>query len=479
MTDSRAGPQRSPLRRGPGAEAFIVTPFMRLARTHIFGVAGDTMVAIALAGSLFFSVDADAARGKVALYLALTIAPFAILAPLIGPAIDRAAGGRRLMMVIAAVTRGAMALVMVRHLDSLWLYPEAFAIMVSGKAYHVAKSAIVPTLVQRESELVEANSKLVLLGGIAGALAFLPGVGVRYLHDGMPLVLAAAAFFISGMAAWRLPSTSVAVKPADELEKAELRSASILLAASAMALLRAIVGFLTFLLVFWLRSEEAHIAWFALVGASAVSGNLGGALVAPVLRRLVREEFILGGVLVLTSTVAFAVSVGPSRLSSAGLALTVGASTSLGKLAFDAIVQRDAPDANQGRSFARFETRFQLAWVVAALIPVLFFTVLPIRLGFLILGIASSVGSFFFLGGLRAVSRGAVTPGDRLKRRLIDDQRVQRLGGRIPGRKRAKTPPEPDADDHSIFDDELGPDEREPRRGRPSQPGQTSLPGFD
>ena len=192
VTESSAGEQRSQLKPGQGAEAFVVTPFMRLARTHIFGVAGDTLITIALAGSLFFSVSADAARGRVALYLALTIAPFAVVAPLIGPAIDRAIGGRRLMMVLTALIRAGVALLMVRHLESLWLYPEAFTVLVSGKAYHVAKSAIVPTLVTREDELVEANSKLVLLGGIAGALAFIPGVGVRLLHPGLPLVLASA-----------------------------------------------------------------------------------------------------------------------------------------------------------------------------------------------------------------------------------------------------------------------------------------------
>jgi len=436
VTESSAGEQRSLLKPGQGAEAFVVTPFMRLARTHIFGVAGDTLITIALAGSLFFSVSADAARGRVALYLALTIAPFAVVAPLIGPAIDRARGGRRLMMVATALIRAVVALLMVQHLESLWLYPEAFTVLVSGKAYHVAKSAIVPTLVTRQDELVEANSKLVLLGGIAGALAFIPGVGVRLLHPGLPLVLASAAFLISGLTAWKLPSTRVAASPAGDLERAELRSGSIVLAASAMALLRAIVGFLTFLLVFWLRSEGASLAWFGVVGVAAISGNLGGAMVAPVLRRVTREEFILGGVMVVQATVGFAAAAGPSRLSAAGLALTVGVATSLGKLSFDAIVQRDAPDANQGRSFAKFETRFQLAWVTAALIPVLLFTILPIWLGFLIIAIASTMGAFFYVGGLRAIAKGMVTPGDRLKKRLLEDQRVQRLGGRIPKRKR-------------------------------------------
>ena len=35
----------------------------------------DAMVAVALAGSIFFSIDPSAARWRVALYLVLTIAP--------------------------------------------------------------------------------------------------------------------------------------------------------------------------------------------------------------------------------------------------------------------------------------------------------------------------------------------------------------------------------------------------------------------
>lgn len=42
---------------------------------------------------------------------------------------------------------------------------------------------------------------------------------------------------------------------------------------------------------------------------------------------------------------------------------------SVGKQAFDSLVQRDAPDADRGRIFARFEARFQIAWVVGAVIP--------------------------------------------------------------------------------------------------------------
>ena len=92
-----------PIRSGEpdrrGAEAFIVSPFMRLARVHAVGAASDAAIAVTLAGSIFFSISPDDSRGRVALYLALTMAPFAVVAPLLGPAIDRARGGRRLMII--------------------------------------------------------------------------------------------------------------------------------------------------------------------------------------------------------------------------------------------------------------------------------------------------------------------------------------------------------------------------------------------
>src|SRR5690348_1374508 len=68
--------------------------FARLSRTHALAMAGDTLITLALAGSLFFSISPTAARGRVALSLVLTMAPFAVVAPLLGPAIDRSSRGR-------------------------------------------------------------------------------------------------------------------------------------------------------------------------------------------------------------------------------------------------------------------------------------------------------------------------------------------------------------------------------------------------
>ena len=62
--------------------------------TVLSGVA-DALIAVSLAGSLFFSLSPDASRQQVLLYLLINMAPFALLAPLVGPVIDRFRLGHR------------------------------------------------------------------------------------------------------------------------------------------------------------------------------------------------------------------------------------------------------------------------------------------------------------------------------------------------------------------------------------------------
>ena len=162
----RDGGDQRPVRRPS-----VVSPFARLARTHALMAAGDAVIAIALAGSLFFDISPGAARTKVALYLLFTMLPFTIVAPLVGPAIDRMAGGRRAIVMACAVGKAVVSVFMITHLDGLALFPLAFTTLVLSKAYAVCKSALVPSLVRNDEELVEANSKLGLLAGVVGFAA--------------------------------------------------------------------------------------------------------------------------------------------------------------------------------------------------------------------------------------------------------------------------------------------------------------------
>ena len=422
-------------------------PFTWLARTHLLSAAGDALIAIALAGSLFFNLDPAAARPKVALYLLVTMAPFAVVGPLIGPMVDRSRGGRRGMIIGAGIARAVLALLMVRHLDSLLLFPEAFGALVAGKTYHVAKSAVVPGLVREERDLVEANSKLMLLSGLGGALAAGPGVLLSLASSRWVLVLAAVVFVLMTFPAARLPRTAVRpnelsqppgpgqpgqpMQPGQPPGQPGLAGSSpgeprhgpqrggMLLAGSAMGVVRAMTGFTLFLIAFWLRTDDAAPWWFGFMFTASAVGQLAGALSAPWLRRRIREEVLLASTLLLAAAVSFYVVTAPDRLSVLVLAMVIGFMSALGKLCFDAIVQRDEVPADRGRTFARFETRFQLMWVIGGLVPVAAPSgILPLRAGVMLLGIAGLVAVVLYAGGMWALARGRRPPSEIIATRV-------------------------------------------------------------
>jgi MFS family permease len=394
---------------------WALSPFASLARTHAASVSGDALFAIGLAGSVFFSLDFNSARWRVALYLVLTIAPFAVAAPLIGPAIDRIRGGRRWIIVGSMLMRAILAFLITQHMQSLYFYPEAFGMLVLQKIYSISKSAVVPGTVHDDEELVEANSKLTVLSALAVVVAAIPGGILLKLGGGAWSVgLSGIVFSVGTVLALRLRPTVVAIEPVDEAEREELRSAGIVLASSAMGLLRGIVGFLSFMLAFGFKDRDAPLWQLGLVATFAQFGFFVGALLAPRIRRLLSEERILIGALALTVGAGVLCAFLGGLFGSAVLSMLVGATGSTAKQAFDSIVQRDAPDANRGRSFARFETRFQLVWVIGALLPIII--PIPIAVGFSIIALVAAVALVRYLIGLRQI-RGGHLPSQRGFRR--------------------------------------------------------------
>lgn len=415
----RRDPARRPPRssgKSPAASRdphLRATPFARLAVAHALSVGGDALVTLALAGSLFFSISPSAARGRVALSLVLTIAPFGVVAPLLGPAIDRARGGRRAMVLAAAAGRGVAALLAARVLDGLALFPMAFVLLVLSKTHAVTKSSLVPTVVARKEDLVEANARLALIAALVSIAAAVPGVALLQLGGAEWVMrLAGLAFAASAVASLRIvqihpdapkgartegPAVAAARSgpAADDLSHVGIRAA-----ATATGVLRAAVGFLTFLVAFSLRRAGAPAWVFGVVLAASMAGSLLGAVVAPALRRKVVEEYLLAGslgVVALSASAAARLGGRPGAVLAAGF---LGFAAGGGKLAFDALVQRDAALTVQGRWFARCEAIFQLAWVVGALLPVVL--AVPSRSGYLLLAAGAAVATVSYLGGLRA-----------------------------------------------------------------------------
>ncbi len=84
------------------------------------------------------------------------------------------------------------------------------------------------------------------------------------------------------------------------------------------------------------------------------------------------------------------------------VAFALGLGGSAGRAGFDSLVQRDAPDSAWGRSFARYEAYFQLAWVLGAAIPVIV-TISP-GFGLIVLALGLGGGVLVYLAGMAADS---------------------------------------------------------------------------
>jgi MFS family permease len=212
-------------------------PFGRLALVQMLMLAGDTLVTISLAGSLFISVSPHEAKSKVFLYLVITLAPFSIVSPFLGPLIDRSRGARRAMVVLSALGRAVLCPFMAMDVHSLLLFPEAFLILVLSKLYLVTRGALVPEMAATSSrwatpsdssapetdapasegddaapakplrpEYAALNARLTLLGTIAGFVASVPGI-ILLKTAGSPgvLIFDSIVFVVAAVAGARLP----------------------------------------------------------------------------------------------------------------------------------------------------------------------------------------------------------------------------------------------------------------------------------
>jgi len=369
-------------------------------------VAGETAMTLALADSLFLSISPDAARTKVILFLAVSMAPFAIVAPFVGPLVDRMRGGQRMVVLMVAILRAFVLIGMMRSLDSLALFPLAFASLVLAKTYSIAKSSLVPTTISDPDGLVAANSKLGQVAGITGFIVVIPVGLLQLISSQAALGFGVIAFLGAALNAKRLPKSVVATTPADALETEELHSASVVAAANAMRVLRGIVGFMFFHLAFWLRREIAGTAWFGLaIGLSGLA-TLGANFAGPSLRKKMRVETMLLLALVSVGMVGIGTAWYGRITGGILLAAVVNAAAAMGRLAFEATVQSGAPDANRGRAFSRFETQNQMAWVAGGLVPVIF---APTGwVGFAVVGVVGVAGAVMYarMRGMTIGSRG-------------------------------------------------------------------------
>jgi len=371
----------------------------RLIELHGVNTAGDAMVAVALANTLFFSVPTGEARGRVALYLLITMAPFAVMAPVVGPLLDRFRHGRRYAIAATMLARGFATWVLAGAIagNDLSLYPAAFACLVASKAYGVTRSATVPRLLPQGYTLVAANARISLAGILSGAVgAGLAGL-LAIAGPAWPLRLSFVVFLVGMVLALRLPPkvdstagetpTTLSLDDTGPIIRKTSVGPAVVAALRANGGVRAFSGFLTMFLAFLLREHPVgdldDTVAFGLVAGAAAVGSFTGTTVGSRLRTRA-PELVIVVVLTILTVAAAAGALFYGVVSVVAVALAAGLAQSLGKLSLDAVVQRDVPEAVRTSAFARSETLLQLSWVVGGGVGI----VLPLN-GALGLGLAA------------------------------------------------------------------------------------------
>lgn len=390
--------------------------FKQLAVSWAANVAGDTLVAVALAGTLFFSVPTSEARGNVALYLGLTLVPFTVIAPIMGGLFARLGGAYRAALTIASGLRTILAVVMMMGLTTLWLYPLAFGMLVLSRLYGIARSSMLPVALPQPVALVGANAFLARIGIYAGAVVLPIGAALVSIEPSLALALAAVFFGFSAFTSLGLPDPREAARrdrtflaPDDVMQPMTSGATrSLRLSRLATAGVRLINGFLLLLLAFEFRGQEAGgVDFAALIGAAGLGYGLAS-LISPALERLLREEPMVVAALAIEAAAAFVAGQFFSLAAAAALAAAAGLAWGTAKFAFDGLLQsRVAPDG-RGAAFTRSETLFQLAWVVGAIIPVTL--TIDARVGLAVAGAAALAAQTVFVAGLLVERDGPPRP---------------------------------------------------------------------
>jgi MFS family permease len=365
---------------------------------NVFNAAADAMVTVALASTLFFAVPAGQARGKVALYLLTTVAPFALIAPVVGPLLDRFGRARRVSLGVTLVARAILAWVLAGHAGGLSIYPLALGSLVGSKAFGVARSAVTPRIVPPGASLVIVNSRLQLSSTLGSVVMAPVAAGISYALGFRMLLRITALIYLASLLALRNLPAHVDTSPGpDEHFASGLSQAVVGAPVKASRLLgnvpgalrgvlplRALVGFLTLFLAFYLRASGHGTTALGFLAGAVAAGNTLGLLIGRAAGRKRPEALIrVSNVLALLSAIAAAVFF--SFGGALGLAAVASFTTVMAKLALDAIIQRDVAESVRSSAFGRSETFVQLAWVFGGAIGLIPFTG---RIGFIVVAVA-------------------------------------------------------------------------------------------
>ncbi|EID54927.1 MFS transporter [Saccharomonospora xinjiangensis] len=433
-------------RRAAAADGADKSGLTSLTYAVMLNYASDAAMAVALANTLFFAASSGESRGKVALYLLITIAPFALVAPVIGPALDRIQRGRRLAMAIASAGQALMCVIMALNFDTWALYPAALGKMVLSKSFMVLKAAVTPRVLPPEITLSKTNARLAVFGLAAGGAFGAVASGLNWAFGSAGALWFTALICVAGaVQAMRIPSwvevtegevpaaltgnlpTRGADKAAKEKRTRQPMARHVVVALWGNGSIRVLTGFLMMFAAFAVKAETegsgqsafVQLLLLGVIGAAAgLGGFLGNALGSRMHFGKSDQVVLVCLASALTATIIAALL---SGIATAALVGLVGSTASaLAKNSLDAVIQQDMPEESRASAFGRSETVLQLAWVsggaVGLLLPPTYWIGFLVVSALLALGLAQT---WLVRGGsslLPSLRRRAARPGPEPQR---------------------------------------------------------------
>ncbi|GAA5066062.1 MFS transporter [Nocardia callitridis] len=365
----------------------------------------DAAIAVALANTLFFASASAESKTKVALYLLITIAPFAVIAPLIGPLLDRLQRGRRMALATSFALRAVVVVLLILEFDSWALYPLALCMMIGSKSFAVLKSAVTPRVLPPDIDLVRTNSRLTVFGLVGGTLGAgaIAGIAAAIADSNGALVFAmliacAGTYLSLRIPSWvevtegEVPATlsyhgddpntqlidtrkkrggkgakdsgATAVPPR---KRRQPLGRAVVTGLWGNGAIRVLTGFLMFYVAFVAKATEhrpvQQATMLGIVGAAAAIGNFAGNATGARLK-LGKPSLMVLGCTAACAAVALVATITDNLFGAALAALVASATSALAKVSLDASIQDDLPPESIASGFGRSETVLQLSWVI-------------------------------------------------------------------------------------------------------------------
>lgn len=373
--------------------------FGRLLAVRLSGQVGDGVFQASLAGTVLFNPERQAHAADVAAGFAVLLLPYSFIGPFAGVLIDRW-WRQRILLVVNLLRAAGVCLVAVGIQGGLHgqpFYASALVIVSLSRFLLSALSASLPHVVG-EDELPTANALSTTLGAIAttagGAVAIVANAltGSSQRADALTAAAAAVPYLIGGLLAH--PFRREVLGP-DDVERGGRETVAdvargmvagaehiyeckpVYYALTAIGVHRLCYGVSTVCTLLLYRNYfhdegffRAGLPGLAQLVAMVAVGGTAAALVTPVaLRRL---GFGKWPALLLASAALVQILVLPYQLALILVAaLLLGFASQGIKISVDTLVQEQMADEFRGRVFAFYDTLFNIALVVAAVLTAL------------------------------------------------------------------------------------------------------------